>query len=57
VVLQPGAQAGEGELTEHLAARIARFKLPRRWFFREELPKTALGKVQRGVLAREAAAA
>jgi len=54
VVLQPGAQASEEELIAHLGQRLARFKLPRRWVFREALPKTALGKVQRNVLVREA---
>jgi fatty-acyl-CoA synthase len=42
----------EEELRAHLAQRLARFKLPRRWFFLAELPKTALGKVQRGELAK-----
>lgn len=41
---------GEQVLQEHLQQRLARFKLPRRWFFVAELPKTALGKVQRGLL-------
>ena len=54
VVLKPGAAASEDELREHLGRRLARFKLPRRWLWREQLPKTALGKVQRNVLAREA---
>ena len=56
VVLQPQAQASAEELQQHLQQRIARFKLPRRWFFLPQLPKTALGKVQRGELARQAAA-
>ncbi|MBI5278771.1 MAG: AMP-binding protein [Burkholderiales bacterium] len=46
------APVAEAELREHLAQRIARFKQPRRWFFVEALPKTALGKVQRGELVR-----
>jgi fatty-acyl-CoA synthase len=50
VVLQTGATATEQELQTHLAQRIARFKLPRRWFWLEALPKTALGKVQRQAL-------
>lgn len=54
VVLHPGARADEQELAAFLQQRLARFKLPRRWFWRPSLPKTALGKVQRGVLAREA---
>ncbi|MGZ5195914.1 MAG: class I adenylate-forming enzyme family protein [Ramlibacter sp.] len=52
VVLNAGATASEQELHAHLAQRIARFKLPRRWFWLEALPKTALGKVQRQVLAQ-----
>jgi fatty-acyl-CoA synthase len=50
VVLQPGARAGERELAAHLQQRLARFKQPRRWFFVAQLPKTALGKVQRPAL-------
>jgi fatty-acyl-CoA synthase len=52
VVLKAGAAATEQELQAHLAQRIARFKLPRRWFWLEALPKTALGKVQRQALAQ-----
>lgn len=52
VVLRPGAQVGDDELREHLATRLARFKLPRRWLRLDALPKTALGKVQRQSLAR-----
>ncbi|HET8746991.1 MAG TPA: AMP-binding protein [Ramlibacter sp.] len=48
-----GAGADEATLTEHLRQRIARFKVPRRWFFVEQLPKTALGKVQRALLAKQ----
>lgn len=57
VVLHAGAQATEAELAAHLQARLARFKQPRRWFWPAQLPKTALGKVQRGELARQAAQA
>lgn len=49
VVLRRPAQ--EQVLRAHLAERLARFKQPRRWVFMEQLPKTALGKVQRAVLA------
>lgn len=45
------APAAEEALRAHLAERLARFKQPRRWVFVEQLPKTALGKVQRAVLA------
>jgi fatty-acyl-CoA synthase len=52
VVLKPGLAATEQELHAHLAARLARFKLPRRWLWLDALPKTALGKVQRQALAK-----
>lgn len=57
VVLLPGAQATEEELAAHLQQRLARFKQPRRWFWPQQLPKTALGKVQRSLLARQVAGA
>jgi fatty-acyl-CoA synthase len=52
VVLRAGAIASDDDLREHLAARLARFKLPRRWLRVDALPKTALGKVQRAALAK-----
>jgi fatty-acyl-CoA synthase len=52
VVLVPGQTAGEQDLRAHLAGRLARFKLPRRWLWLSSLPKTALGKVRRNALAQ-----
>jgi fatty-acyl-CoA synthase len=52
IVLKPGPAISEEVLRDHLAARLARFKLPRRWFFVAALPKTALGKVQRNELTK-----
>jgi fatty-acyl-CoA synthase len=57
VVRQPGSAVTEQDLQLHLAGRLARFKQPRRWVWLEALPKTALGKVQRQVLAKLAAGA
>ena len=57
LVLQPGAQLSQQALRDHLAGRLARFKLPRRVFFVATLPKTALGKLQRGALAQLASEA
>lgn len=51
LVLREGAGASDDDLREHLAARLARYKLPRHWVRVAALPKTALGKVQRGALA------
>lgn len=44
------SKTGEEELRAHLERRLARFKQPRKWVWVEALPKTALGKVQRGAL-------
>jgi fatty-acyl-CoA synthase len=37
----------------HLQQHIARFKLPRRILFQAQLPKSALGKVQKPLLQRQ----
>ena len=52
VVLKPGQAASGDELQSHLAARLARYKLPRRWLWLPALPRTALGKVQRQALSQ-----
>jgi fatty-acyl-CoA synthase len=46
VTLTPGRLITEAELIEHVRARIARFKAPRRVYF-GELPKNATGKIQK----------
>lgn len=51
VKLKPGAAAAEKELVEHLSERgLARFKLPRRIFFADDLPRSANGKVPKKLL-------
>jgi len=50
VVLVAGADLTAHDVLQRLEGRIARFKMPRRVEFRSELPKTALGKVQKPLL-------
>jgi acyl-CoA synthetase (AMP-forming)/AMP-acid ligase II len=50
VVLVPGSQIAEGELTEFLRGRLAHYKCPKHIGFRDELPRNASGKVLRHVL-------
>ncbi|MEJ7935013.1 AMP-binding protein [Sphingobium sp. AN558] len=50
VRLKPGATADESELKAFLEARIARFKLPKYWWFVDEFPTTTSGKVQKFAL-------
>jgi fatty-acyl-CoA synthase len=56
VVPRPGHQIDTERLEAHLAANLARFKLPRRILLRDALPKNAMGKVQHFALKAELAA-
>lgn len=51
VVLEPGFSVDAGELIDQVAAAIGRHKRPRQVVFLPELPRNALGKVQKGRLA------
>jgi malonyl-CoA/methylmalonyl-CoA synthetase len=50
VVLHSGASLDEPMVRDALAKRLAKFKLPKRVIFVEELPRNAMGKVQKNVL-------
>jgi malonyl-CoA/methylmalonyl-CoA synthetase len=56
VVPQPGAHLTEAGLIEHTKQRIANFKVPKRVFVLAELPRNAMGKVQKNLLQKEHAA-
>ncbi len=47
----PGAEGakidGEARIIEQLAGRLAKFKCPKRVFIVDELPRNAMGKVQK----------
>ena len=50
VVALPGHEIDSGQLISALEAKLARFKLPRQVFVLEELPRNAMGKVQKNSL-------
>jgi fatty-acyl-CoA synthase len=50
VVLRAGASASESDLIGFVSAQIARYKRPRLVKIVDRLPKTAVGKIQRGVI-------
>jgi o-succinylbenzoate---CoA ligase len=52
VVLHDGAQAEAEELRAHVAAQVARFKVPKEIGFAARLPRTASGKLLRRELKR-----
>ena len=45
-----GGEASEAEIIQHVRSRLAPFKAPSEVLFREALPRTATGKVQKFVL-------
>ena len=50
VVLRKAGSVTGDELAEFLSARLAKYKIPRRWLFLDALPRTAYGKVIKGEL-------
>jgi fatty-acyl-CoA synthase len=50
VVLKPGASASEDDLRTYCRSKLAHFKVPHRFTFVPELPRTATGKIQKFVL-------
>ncbi|EFJ30106.1 hypothetical protein SELMODRAFT_170181 [Selaginella moellendorffii] len=51
VVLHKGESATEQDILAFCKKNLAQFKLPRRTFFADELPRTATGKIQRRIVA------
>jgi len=47
VVLAPGAAASEDDLRDHCRTKLAGYKVPKRIEFRDELARTATGKLQK----------
>ncbi|MFC4075684.1 long-chain-fatty-acid--CoA ligase [Salinithrix halophila] len=53
LVVKPGYQLTEEEMNRYCREKLASYKVPRIYEFRDELPKTTVGKVLRRVLAEE----
>ncbi len=50
VIPKPGARIDGGEIVAGLKSRLANFKIPKRCFVVAELPRNAMGKVQKNLL-------
>jgi len=50
LVCEKGASLAEADVLAALSDRLAKFKQPKRVFFVDELPRNAMGKVQKNVL-------
>ncbi|EPE05667.1 peroxisomal-coenzyme a synthetase [Ophiostoma piceae UAMH 11346] len=51
VVLKPGAKLSSEELRSWMAEKLAKFKVPKKIYFSDIMPKTATGKIQRRIVA------
>jgi malonyl-CoA/methylmalonyl-CoA synthetase len=56
VVAKPGAILSEEAIIESIKSRLARYKVPKRILLVEELPRNAMGKVQKNALRKTFAA-
>ena len=50
VVAQPGSVPEQNELSEHCRAKLGRLKVPKEYRLVDSLPRTSIGKVQKGLL-------
>ncbi len=50
IVLREGCEAGPDELREHLSTQYAKWQLPERYEFVDEIPRTATGKFKKTTL-------
>ena len=53
VVLREGATADEASIRDHAGIHLAKFKVPAKILFMDEIPKGATGKLQRIGLAQK----
>lgn len=51
IVLKNGQNLSEGELRDWLADKVAKFKVPKKIYFTNNMPKTSTGKIQRRIVA------
>jgi acyl-CoA synthetase (AMP-forming)/AMP-acid ligase II len=51
IVIKEGQSLTTGELKTWLSSRLAKFKMPKKVFFTDIMPKTATGKIQRRLVA------
>jgi fatty-acyl-CoA synthase len=50
VVRKAGSSVGADELAAYLATHVAKWQVPERWSFIDEVPKTSVGKFDKKVL-------
>ena len=53
IIIKGGEICSENDVLEYAKEKLAKFKIPKKIFFVEEIPKGATGKLQRNVLAKK----
>ena len=53
IIIKSGETCSENDVLEYAKEKLAKFKIPKKIFFVEEIPKGATGKLQRNVLAKK----
>lgn len=51
IVLKPGQKLGQDDLRHWVGDKLAKFKVPKKVYFTDVMPKTATGKIQRRIVA------
>lgn len=57
IILKPGENCEEQEIIDWCAEKLAKFKVPSFVKFKEDFPRTSIGKVQKNILKKEEIAA
>ncbi len=53
IILQPGESCAEQEIIDWCAEKLAKFKVPGFVKFKDDFPRTSIGKVQKNILKKE----
>jgi len=53
IIIKSGEKCSENDVLQYAQEKLAKFKIPKKIFFVEEIPKGATGKLQRNVLAKK----
>ena len=53
IIIKSGETCSENDVLEYAQEKLAKFKIPKKIFFVEEIPKGATGKLQRNILAKK----
>ena len=53
IIVKQGMDCSEDDVKNYANAKLAKFKIPKKIFFVDEIPKGATGKLQRNTLAKK----